>query len=300
MAETPIIIKKRKSHEAHAHHGGSWKVAYADFVTAMMAFFMVMWIMGLSDQTKALIQGYFNDPLGFMKNQPKLRNVISPKGISASKAGPGTFTQRASMQTMREEEAKELRFKLTQALAASGDLKELLKNVEITVTPEGLRIELLESSGAMFFESGKAVIRPQAMKLIQRMAPILAKTDRKMIIEGHTDAKPYAGKDYTNWDLSTDRALALHRALSGFGVSDTQFLSVRGYAATQLRDTQDPFNYSNRRVTILLPFSNGEETQVDLPKEELKQKLQGEFRKPTDVAPDEPDIRPAKDSTAGQ
>jgi chemotaxis protein MotB len=297
MSETPIIIKKKKGHGGHAHHGGSWKVAYADFVTAMMAFFMVMWIMGLSDQTKLLIQGYFNDPLGFTKNQPRLRSVVSPKGVTAMKQGPGQLAAKAGAQKLREDELKQIRARITQALSSAGDLKTLLKNVEITVTPEGLRIELLENSGAMFFESGKAVIRPQAMELIHRMAPILAKTSRKMIIEGHTDAKAFAGTGYTNWDLSTDRALALRRALSGFGVSDSQFLSVRGYAATQLRDRGDPYNYSNRRVTILLPFDDGTENQVDMPKEELKRRLQGEFRNPTDVAPDLPGIRPSQEKS---
>ncbi len=289
MAETPIIIKKKKAH-GHAHHGGSWKVAYADFVTAMWAFFMVMWIMGLSDDVKQKIQGYFNDPLGFMKNQPKAQAVFSVKSVPSSK--PGSSNSKASDAVLHEEkqqlEAKKLKDKLTKELSKSADLKELLKNVEITITPEGIRVELLESTGAVFFESGRADLKPDAVELIKRMAAVLGNTGRRMIVEGHTDAKPYAGKGYTNWDLSTDRALALQRALAIGGVEEEQFLAVRGLAATQLRKPSDPFHYSNRRVSILLPFNDGKDPQIDMPKAEEKSKIDGMFRQPLDIVPRPP------------
>jgi chemotaxis protein MotB len=289
MAEAPIIIKKKKSH-AHAHHGGSWKVAYADFVTAMWAFFMVMWIMGLSDDIKQKIQGYFNDPLGFMKNQPKAQSPFSVKAFP--KASPGMTAKDSTAKVVeaekQEKEAKNLKDKITKEVSKSTDLKDLLKHVEITLTPEGIRIELLESTGAVFFESGKADIKPDALQLIKRIAAVLGSTDRRMIVEGHTDAKPYAGTGYTNWDLSTDRALALQHALAEGGVSEEQILNVRGYAATQLRRPEAPFDYSNRRVSILLPFDNTNDHQVDLPKEEQKSHVDGMFRQPLEIVPPPP------------
>jgi chemotaxis protein MotB len=291
MSDAPIIIKKKKAH-GHAHHGGSWKVAYADFVTAMWAFFMVMWIMGLSDDVKMKIQGYFNDPLGFMKNQPKSQSAFSVKAFPSSKAG--SSSSKATEAVFREEHerksASELKEKITKAVAQSADLKDLLKHVEITVTPEGLRIELLESTGAVFFESGRAEIKPDALELIKRIASVLATTNRSMIVEGHTDAKPYAGKDYTNWDLSTDRALALRRALAIGGVGEGQFLGVRGLAATQLRKPSDPFHYSNRRVSILLPFEASKDQKIDMPKVEEKSHVDGMFQPPLEIVPPRPKV----------
>lgn len=294
MADTPIIVKKKKAH-GHAHHGGSWKVAYADFVTAMWAFFMVMWIMGLSDDIRQKIQGYFNDPLGFMKNQPKAQDVISLRPFPNSK--PGTGHEGAATKIVQSEkkdsEAKQLTEKIKTEISKAtqaADLKDLLKHVEITVTPEGIRIELLESTGAVFFESGRAVIKPDAMPLINSIAKVLAGTNRQMIVEGHTDAKPYAGKDYTNWDLSTDRARAMMHALMNGGVRDSQMLGVRGLAATQLRKPEAPFDYSNRRVSILLPFATDSSSKIEMPKEEAKEHVDAMFRSPIAVAPQPPNI----------
>ena len=302
MSEAPIIVKKKKSH-GHAHHGGSWKVAYADFVTAMMAFFMVMWIMGLSDDVKIQIQGYFNDPLGFMKNQPRSKSSIAMKSFPNTRPGQ---SQKSSLNTAKHEEeehikAGQIKEKIKEALQKSGDLKELLKNIDITITPEGLRIELLESTGSVFFESGRAVIRPDALKLIRdKMAPILSKTGHAMILEGHTDAKPYGGTNYTNWELSEDRANALRRALEDGGVTDEQVMGVRGYAAKELRVPTDPYHYSNRRVSILLPFKESKDVKVDLPKEQMSNQIQGLFHAPSslDVAQPAP-IRDPAPSTQG-
>ncbi len=291
MADTPIIVKKIKKH-GHGHHGGSWKVAYADFVTAMWAFFMVMWIMGLSDDIRQKIQGYFNDPLGFMKNQPKAQEVISVTPFPNSKPGTGKSDANAKIANSekKDAEAKQLTEKIKQTISKSADLKDLLKHVEITVTPEGIRIELLESEGAVFFESGKSVIKPDAVPLINKIASVLGNTNRQMIVEGHTDAKPYAGKDFTNWDLSTARALALQHALLNGGCRDTQMLGVRGLAATQLRRPDKPFDYSNRRVSILLPFQTDSSSKIEMPKEEEKQHVDAMFRTPIAVVPQKPAV----------
>ena len=292
MADTPIIVKKIKKH-GHGHHGGSWKVAYADFVTAMWAFFMVMWIMGLSDDIRQKIQGYFNDPLGFMKNQPKSVAVISVTPFPNSKPGSGkdSSVSKAIQSEKKDNEAKQLTEKIKQEVSKSSDLKELLKHVEITVTPEGIRIELLESTGAVFFESGSSNLKPAAMPLIKKIASVLGNTNHAMIVEGHTDAKPYAGKDYTNWDLSTDRALALQHALLNGGCRDSQMLGVRGLAATELRKPEAPFDYSNRRVSILLPFQTDVSSKIEMPKQEEKQHVDAMFRSPIAVSPPAPDVK---------
>lgn len=297
---TPIIIKKKKVAGHGGHHGGSWKVAYADFVTAMMAFFMVMWIMGMSAETREVIAGYFNDPLGFTRNEPKVAvNIVSfksnvPKTV-ADTSGKQTPSADAIMKR-NDEEAKKLQRQIVKAVSEGGPgMAKMLKNIEFSVTEEGLRIELIEAAGSVFFESGKAVIRPEASKLIKRIAPLIVQSGRGVVIEGHTDAMPYPGSGYDNWDLSTDRAASMRRMLLRCGVSEGRFLEVRGYADKKLRVPSDPYHYSNRRVTLLLPFDPVAEPQVGMPKDDLKERVQGVFRRPVDIAPDPVNLR-AKES----
>ncbi len=142
----------------------------------------------------------------------------------------------------------------------------------------------------MFFETGSAVVRPEAKQLIGRLAPILARSGRQMIIEGHTDATPYAGTGYTNMDLSTDRAASLRRLLSQDGVAESQVLQVRGYGATKLKRPDDPTHFSNRRVTILLPFKGVTDPTLDLPKQAFETEKQAVTRRPIGVMPQTPDI----------
>lgn len=271
---TPIIIRKKKVHGHGGHHGGAWKVAYADFVTAMMAFFMVMWIMGLSDQTRAQIQGYFNDPLGFTKNEPKAKVNISPPGQQYARIG-NSQPAGATDERKAKQQAEKVKEQLEQALKqdASG-LEGLNKDVEINVTDEGLELQFIEKERA-FFEVGSAVLLPAAKKLIARIAPILASTHHPMMIDGHTDARPYPGTGYDNWDLSGDRANAMRRALKIGGVTAAQIVSVRANADRKLRRPDAPFDASNRRVTILLPYDGGEPASAETPniKPDLAPKL---------------------------
>ena len=282
--DQPIIVKKVKGH-GHGHHGGSWKVAYADFVTAMMAFFMVMWIMGLSDETRAQIQGYFNDPLGFMKNHPRSTNIIA-SGLPKSKPGP-TKKNGDDKQGV-EQQAKNLARRLEGEVsreAASGDqaLKALLEGVEIEVTDEGVQIEFIERHRT-FFEIGSATIRPEALPIVLSIGKVLARTRRPMVIDGHTDSRPLARPAYNNWDLSTDRAASVRRAFQSVGVGDHQFLQVRGNADRRLRWPNDPYNAENRRVTVLLPFRLG------LPADGLAAAT--DLGERVDLAPERPNVRP--------
>lgn len=288
MDATPIIIKKKKSH-GHAHHGGSWKVAYADFVTAMMAFFMVMWIMGLSDDTKAQIQGYFNDPIGFVKNQPKSRSVITPKGMPSQKPGQYTMTpQKAEKQAMKnlEEELKKVE-------ASHPELKELLEKVQMSLSEDGLRIEFLEEKSD-FFESGRAELKPGAKRVIDVIGQKLAKSSRFMTIEGHTDSVPYPGDPMGNFKLSTARASALATELGSVGVSPEKITRVAGLADTALRDPEHPTSAVNRRVTIMLPFGTPETAKELLPADSAKQSLTPPVDPKLHISPEPPDISPHK------
>lgn len=300
MAEqAPIIVKKKKGN-GHAHHGGAWKVAYADFVTAMMALFMVLWIMGMDSNTRTMIAGYFNDPFGFVANAPKSEKLFTMPGNPASKASKKRGGQSDDAMSQDEESLKRMAAAMKRELGSEKDLQELLKSVEFTLTNDGLRIELVESAAAVFFENGEAKIRPNAMKLIQKIAPIIARSKRRIIVEGHTDARPYPSLHYTNWDLSTDRASSLRRALTSFGVPLNQFEQIRGYADTQPKVKDDPYHFSNRRVTLLLPFRPVNDTRIELPAEAFKQEIQGVFRKPVILAPNRPrgegfeEMRPAE------
>lgn len=282
--DQPIIVKKVKGH-GHAHHGGSWKVAYADFVTAMMAFFMVMWIMGLSDETRAQIQGYFNDPLGFMKNHPRSTNIIS-SGLPKSKPGP--TKKNGDEKQGVEQQAKTLARRLEGEVsreAATGDeaLKALLEGVEIKVTDEGVEIEFIERHRT-FFEIGSGKIRPEALHIVKSIGKLLARTRRPMVIDGHTDSRPLDRPSYNNWDLSTDRAASVRRAFQSVGVDARQILQVRGNADRRLRLPDDPYNGENRRVTVLLPF------QVGLPADGLASS--SELDRALDFVPAPPTVAP--------
>lgn len=256
------IVKKKKGHTGH--HGGAWKVAYADFVTAMMAFFLVMWIVGLNPTVKQAIEGYFKDPEGFMKavNAGKSPFQVNEnagglhegKGKSDSNSVPGSGSERAKL-----EMAKKAIEKLVES---KPEFKELGKHIDIKLVPEGLRIDLLEAKESLFFDSGSAKVKPATVRLLSQIASELKSLPNKVILEGHTDSLPLNRADgYTNWELSADRANGARSIMGTAGVSDSQIAQVRGYAATQPRDPQNPTHFSNRRVSILVLMSDALQRQ---------------------------------------
>jgi chemotaxis protein MotB len=251
MAEQPIIVKKRIV-AAHAHHGGSWKVAYADFVTAMMAFFLVMWLTNLSQDTKDMIQGYFNDPLGFADTIQRSRSLENLPG-QPRPTKPGQKRGLSEASNVEQSELSKVEQKLKEVLSQDPALKKLAAGIKISLTSEGLLIEFMEARGAVFFQSGSSVIRPEALKLVNRISPILEAAKHSIEIQGHTDAQPMGGSMNGNWALSESRALAIQQTLGESGVNDKLFVGVSGYAATRLLDPEHPFAAANRRVTILLP-----------------------------------------------
>ena len=231
----PIIVIKRKG--AHAgHHGGAWKVAYADFVTAMMSLFIVLWLMNSSEKIKKAVAGYFNDPKG----------TASLMGTTMT--GTGETVSAAAANDLQK-----LKEKLEDEIKAKKDLLKLSKQIEITITPEGLRIELLEDKKGTFYQSGSAQLSSSGQELLSLLAGELKTLPNSLLIEGHTDAAPYsANAAYTNWELSADRANAARRLMQQDGVRRDQVTQVRGYADQLLRVKANPYDPSNRRVTILV------------------------------------------------
>lgn len=256
MANDSIIIKKKKVVGHGGHHGGSWKVAYADFVTAMMAFFMVLWIMGLSDDTKAAIQGYFNDPAGFMKNPPHTKQVIKMVGESFSRPDKARPSGNGSTQTdgLKNDEIEASKAVEQQIKQETGNVPNMDSHVVISETRDGIQIEFLEDVTNVFFQSGSAQVSPLGQKIIKLITPTIKSTGRFIVLEGHTDRKPYAGKEYTNWELSSDRASAFRLELAKNGIPDARFKEVRGFADRKLKFPSKPFAPGNRRVTLLLPW----------------------------------------------
>lgn len=239
VASQTIIIKKRRAgHDAH--HGGAWKVAYADFVTAMMALFIVLWLLSTSDQVKQAISGYFRDPHGHGKM------------LGSGVAGAGE-----SLALSRQDMGK-LKDKLEDAVRSMPKFDRLKNNLDMTVTGEGLRLELLESEKGTFFQSGNAKPTPEGEELLHRLAQELGKLPNNIAIEGHTDSRPYAGqRDYTNWELSADRANAARRMMqTENGLRPDQVKQVRGYADQHLRRSSDPEDPTNRRVSVIVQYQS--------------------------------------------
>jgi chemotaxis protein MotB len=233
----PIVIIKRVKKVAAGHHGGAWKVAYADFVTAMMALFIVLWLMSADKEVREEISAFFNNPSGPGKM----------KGTAAAGVGHAIEVPKDDMDKLRD--------KIQQALATVPNFRNIKDHVEITITADGLRIELLETDAGMFFESGRARPTEAGAGLLTRLAQELGKLPNNLLIEGHTDAKPFTSNDtYSNWELSTDRANAARRLMESNGIRPEQVGQVRGYAERQLRHPEDPNAASNRRISVIVQY----------------------------------------------
>lgn len=231
---TRIIIKKKGGHAGH--HGGAWKVAYADFVTAMMALFIVLWLMNTSKPVQEAIAGYFKDPMG----------TGEKKGTSKDGAGEAVVTPKQSMEKLKEE--------LEKAISKVNDFDKLSKQIEIKVTAEGLRIEMLESATGTFFDLGNPKPNQRGKDLLTALAQEIGKMPNRVSIEGHTDSQPYNDASYTNWELSVDRANSARRLMSGAGLKSNQVLQVRGFADQHLRDQEHPFDPANRRISVIVHY----------------------------------------------
>ena len=237
--QTPAPRPARRG-APEAHRGGAWKVAYADFVTALMALFIVLWLMSSGSKVKQSVQGYFRDPLGYTR---KL-------GTGVGSSGEGLPVDKKNVHSVQEQ--------LESALRKMPEFKSIHNNILFSVTGEGLRIDLLENEQGLFFITGNQTPTTSGEHLLQVLAQELGKMPNALVIEGHTDAKPFRNSNllsrYTNWELSADRANAARRILHTSGVRAEQVVETRGFAAQHLLDPKDPNNPRNRRVSVVVKF----------------------------------------------
>jgi chemotaxis protein MotB len=282
LEQRPIIVIKKKVAGHGGHHGGAWKVAYADFVTAMMALFIVLWLMSSDKEIKEAIAQYFRNPTG--------------PGKLAGSSAPGVAL--GALEVNKDDMGK-LKEKIQQVLKTLPNFKSLQDNVELTVTPDGLRIELLESEKGMFFESGKGVPTERGSELLSKLAGELGTLPNNILIEGHTDAKPFgSGNTYSNWELSSDRANTSRRLMESSGLRPGQVAQVRGFADRQLRHPEDPENASNRRVSVIVQYqeqpgvaASGKDDKTPAAEPGAQKAAQ-----PADAKPDPAKSEPAKPS----
>jgi chemotaxis protein MotB len=233
----PIIVVRKKKAGHGEHHSGAWKVAYADFVTAMMALFIVLWLMSSDQEVKEAIAQYFRNPTGPGRQS----------GTAAPGVGKALELARQDMEKLKE--------KITEALKAVPKFESLKDHVEMTITPDGLRIELLETDAGMFFESGKGTPTEVGGELLKKLAEELGKLPNGILLEGHTDAKPFgSGNGFTNWELSSDRANSARSLMEANGLRHDQVSQVRGFADRQLRHPDNPEAASNRRVSVIVQY----------------------------------------------
>lgn len=240
-APAPIIVVTKRV--PPRRHGGAWKVAYADFVTALLALFIVLWMMNSSAKVKASISGYFHDPRGYTR-----RIGAGP----ASSAEGLKVTHKNVADIQKEIEA---------ALQQAPEFQKLKNNVRMSVTGEGLRIDLLETDQGMFFETGSPNPTGAGEKLLGMLGGEIGKMPNAVVIEGHTDARPFRNaaptSGYSNWELSADRANAARRLLNAYGVRDNQVVEIRGYANQMPLNARDPNDTRNRRVSVVVRFNPG-------------------------------------------
>jgi chemotaxis protein MotB len=236
-----IVIKKVSGHGGH--HGGAWKVAYADFVTALMSLFIVLWLMSSSAQVRQAVAGYFNDP----------------KGVATLLGTTLTGTGKSETEATNSDRLQKFKEKIEQEIKARKDLNQLSKQIEITTTPEGVRIELIEGKDGTFYELGSAKLSPSGQELLGMLAKELKTLPNSLLIEGYTDAAEYSNDvNYGNWELSADRANSARRLMQENGVRPDQVTQVRGYGDMNLRVPANPYDASNRRIDILVKNDKGQ------------------------------------------
>ncbi len=269
----PIIVKKIKK-GGHGHHGGAWKIAYADFVTAMMAFFLLMWLLGSTTEgDKKGIADYFSSPL-------KIALLSSGSGAGDAShviKGGGQDLTRTTGQVKRGEVAadrahvnlkalkqeqiraeiarlKDLQSKVEQKIKANSKLAAMSSQIRLDMTADGLRIQIVDEQNRPMFDSGSAIVKPYMRELLREIGSVLGEVPNRLTLEGHTDAQPFPGgeRGYSNWELSADRANASRRELVAGGLPDDRVLRVQGLASSNLFDKNDPLSPANRRISIIV------------------------------------------------
>ncbi|NWO07984.1 MAG: flagellar motor protein MotB [Alteromonadaceae bacterium] len=262
MEEQPIIIKRKKRVVA-GHHGGSWKVAFADFATAMMAFFLVMWLTATATpEQKLAVEGYFKDPVGFTEggspNPVDMGGSASVVDETPQDEAPNQIqlkdeTVDELSETLEQRRMEELFQELNERIEQSDTLQEFKDQLLIDITDEGLRIQIVDRSGRPMFDSGRDELKYYSQDILFELAKTLGSVNNKLSITGHTDATPFSGRPgYTNWELSADRANTARRALVAGGVRQQQIGRVVGLSDSVLFDKETPRAPVNRRISIIV------------------------------------------------
>ena len=266
----PIIVKRVKK-TAGGHHGGAWKIAFADFATAMMAFFLVMWLMtSATPEQKKAISGYFQDPIGFTESAspyvidlggtptPAPERTLNPDISETPESQPdesGVSTDQIETlaEKMEQERLELLLQELQNKVEENPELQRFKDQILFEITQDGLRIQIMDAENRPMFALGSANLQPYFEDILLAMADTIRAVPNKISISGHTDAKPFVGRgDFGNWELSSDRANAARRTLVAGGYPDEQVAQVVGYASSALFDREDPFNPVNRRIDIVV------------------------------------------------
>lgn len=261
-AANPIIIKRVKK-SGHGHHGGAWKVAFADFVTAMMAFFLLMWLMGsTTPQERAAISDYFQNPSAIQGPGGASTSMIKHGAVDAEVASHKKSEEvkdEVEMKVVEQNAAQDkqrldaLKTELEDAILQSDKLKEFKDQLLLDITPEGLRIQIIDKENRAMFDSGSSHLKEYTSQILYEIAKIINKVPNKISLTGHTDATPYSSiRGYTNWELSTDRANASRRALVLGGLDADKIAKVVGLSSTVLFDKENPRSPVNRRISMIV------------------------------------------------
>jgi chemotaxis protein MotB len=286
--QKPPIVVKRIRKVTHGHHGGAWKIAYADFVTAMMAFFLLMWLIGST--TKGDLEGiaeYFKTPLKVAlaggSGSGDSSSVIQGGGMDLTrqtgqrKMGDKppekkTINLQAAQAQIEQQEMQRLRdlkVRLDAAIEASPTLRAFKNQIRVELTPEGLRIQVVDEQNRSMFDIGSATLKDYTREILREIAKVLNEVPNRISLSGHTDAKPYAGgeRGYSNWELSVDRANASRRELVAGGIDERKIVRVVGMGPALLLDKADPFNPQNRRISIIVLNNRTEKRVLEEPAE---------------------------------
>ena len=250
----PIIIKRKKISKHAAHHGGAWKIAYADYITAMFAFFLVLWLIGVMDEEQLAGMADYFAKESASTEQSQGEKALG--GVQVSQIGMAEKEKEkveSLYEKLEEKNFGEVEENMRRAIEESPELKELENNLLIERTPEGLRIQIIDQDGRSMFAAGSAAMKPHMRRLLLFASKAIAPIPNMISLTGHTDAVAYAaGATYTNWELSSDRANASRRAIMAHGLNKDRIISVVGKASKELLILEDPTSPQNRRLSILL------------------------------------------------
>ena len=282
-SQRPIVIRRVKKN-SHGHHGGAWKIAYADFVTAMMAFFLLMWLLGST--AKGDLQGiadYFQTPLqvalaggsgsgdsshvikGGGKDLTRLEGQVKRGETEAQRRTVNLRAAQQELARIEKQKLTELKGKLETVIESIPALAQFKNQLLIDITADGLRIQIVDEQNRPMFAIGSAVLQPYTREILHEIAKVVNDVPNRISISGHTDAKPYAGgeRGYSNWELSADRANASRRELMAGGMDETKIARVVGLSSSALFDAKDPANPINRRISIIVMYKNTEAQAVN-------------------------------------